>query len=68
MASLFLTPENQIQRLNGMLHQMKSWQELDNPNLITRPDPKSWSLIEVVEHLNKAYTIYVDKVDNSRVN
>lgn len=68
MASLFLTPENQIQRLNRMLHQMKSWQELDKPNLITRPDPKSWSLIEVVEHLNKAYTIYVDKVDTAIAN
>ena len=68
MASLYVTPENQIQRLNGMLHQMKSWQQLDNANLISQPNPESWSLIEVVEHLNKAYTLYVDKVDTAIAN
>ena len=68
MASLYVTPENQIQRLNGMLHQMKSWQQLDNANLISQPNPESWSLIEVVEHLNKAYTLYLDKVDTAIAN
>lgn len=68
MASLFLTPEHQIQRLNGMLHQMKSWQSMDKGILTAQPSPKSWGLIEVVEHLNKAYTLYIDKIDAAITN
>ncbi|MEO0901387.1 MAG: hypothetical protein AAFY00_04970, partial [Bacteroidota bacterium] len=65
MASLILTSENQIQRLNGILSKIESISKLDVEELITAPRPKSWNVVEVVEHLNMAYRIYVPKIDNA---
>ncbi|WP_435623907.1 hypothetical protein [Flagellimonas sp.] len=65
MASLILTPENQIQRLNGILTKVESISKLDIEELITAPRPKSWNVVEVIEHLNMAYRIYVPKVENA---
>ncbi|WP_422858090.1 hypothetical protein ACOKFD_11655 [Flagellimonas sp. S174] len=65
MASLILTSENQIQRLNGILSKVESISKLDVEKLITAPRPKSWNVVEVIEHLNMAYRIYVPKIDNA---
>nr|WP_298996336.1 hypothetical protein [uncultured Allomuricauda sp.] len=65
MASLILTSENQIQRLNGILSKIESISKLDVDELITAPRPKSWNVVEVIEHLNMAYRIYVPKIDNA---
>ena len=65
MASLILTSENQIQRLNGILSKVESLSKLDVKKLTTSPKPKSWNVVEVIEHLNMAYRIYVPKVDNA---
>ncbi|TAI47686.1 DinB family protein [Flagellimonas allohymeniacidonis] len=65
MASLILTPENQIQRLNGILNRVQSLRELDIAHLTTAPRPKSWSVVEVLEHLNMAYRIYLPKIDDT---
>ena len=65
MASLILTSENQIQRLNGILSKVESISKLDVEELITAPRPKSWNIVEVIEHLNMAYRIYVPKIDDA---
>ncbi|MEM9078163.1 MAG: hypothetical protein AAGC43_14055 [Bacteroidota bacterium] len=65
MASLILTPENQIQRLNGILTKVESLSKLDVQQLTQAPNPKSWNVIEVIEHLNMAYRIYVPKIDKA---
>ena len=65
MASLILTPENQIQRLNGILTKIETISTLDIKELTTAPRPKSWNVVEVIEHLNMAYRIYVPKIDNA---
>ncbi len=65
MASLILTSENQIQRLNGILTKVESLSKLDVEKLTTSPRPKSWNVVEVIEHLNMAYRIYVPKIDNA---
>ena len=65
MASLVLTPQNQIQRLNGILAKVESISKLDMEELITPPRPKSWNVVEVIEHLNMAYRIYVPKIDKA---
>ena len=33
---------------------------LDEPVLTKKPNPKKWSALEVVEHLNKVYDVYLD--------
>ncbi|WP_127136387.1 DinB family protein [Flagellimonas oceanensis] len=63
MAKLFLTPENQIQRLNIVLNNVKSLQELDTDVLTNVSIPDTWSIIEVLAHLNIAYGPYRNQLD-----
>lgn len=63
MANLVITPENQIQRLNTILNTVENLTSLPTSQLVYRPNPKSWSVIEIIEHLSVAYDIYVDKID-----
>ncbi|MCK0161289.1 hypothetical protein [Allomuricauda sp. F6463D] len=63
MAKLILSPENQIQRLNIILNKVASLQELDKKLLTCSADSKSWSIIEVIAHLNIAYGPYHIKYD-----
>lgn len=65
MAKLVITPENQIQRLNSILNTVENLESLPINQLVYRPKPKSWSVIEIVEHLSVAYDIYIDKIDTA---
>ncbi|MFS4445918.1 DinB family protein [Maribacter sp. 2307UL18-2] len=65
MAKLVITPENQIQRLNSILNTVENLASLPTNQLVYRPRPKSWSVIEIIEHLSVAYDIYVDKIDSA---
>ena len=38
---------------------------LSNSTLIVKESPKEWSVIEVVDHLNKVYDIYLDNFEKS---
>ncbi|MEP3210799.1 MAG: DinB family protein [Maribacter sp.] len=68
MASFIVTPENQIQRLNSVLHKVNELRLLDNHQLMTPPNSKAWSVVETIEHLNIAYQLYIDKIDTTLVN
>lgn len=63
MAKLILSPENQIQRLNGMLNNVRELQKLGLSQLVTAPNAKSWNVVEVLAHLNKSYNLYEEKID-----
>ena len=63
MASLMLTPENQIQRLNRTLSKVSALGRLDAKALTVAPKPKSWPIVEIVAHLNIAYGLYNDRAD-----
>ncbi|MGX1927924.1 DinB family protein [Flagellimonas sp. 2504JD4-2] len=65
MASLLVTSENQIQRLNHIVNKVKELQTLDVSQLTTPPHSKSWNVVEVLEHLNIAYGIYMPKLDEA---
>ncbi len=65
MASLILTPENQIQRLNKILNRVHSLSQLEVELLTQILHPKSWNVVEVIEHLSIAYSFYVPKVDHA---
>lgn len=65
MTKLVVTSENQIQRLNNILIRIGQLQDLDLSKLISRPEPKAWSIIEIIEHLNRAYQPYQDKIENA---
>ncbi|UOY09073.1 DinB family protein [Muricauda sp. SCSIO 64092] len=65
MAKLLLTPENQIQRLNTIVNRVETLQELSISQLSTPPNPKSWNVLEVLEHLTIAYSSYQRKIENA---
>ncbi|MEO1012496.1 MAG: hypothetical protein AAFX53_14415 [Bacteroidota bacterium] len=65
MSRLHVTPENQIQRLNGIFNQMALWQELEPRILYHRPQSKAWNVLEVIEHLSIAYSFYRKRIETS---
>jgi hypothetical protein len=65
MAKLLLTPENQIQRLNQLFSFVTSLEELSLAELTQRPNEKSWNVLEVVEHLSIAYSMYKTKIEKA---
>ncbi|WP_343488303.1 hypothetical protein [Allomuricauda sp. d1] len=67
MATLVLTPEQQIQRLNSILNKVEVLQKLPLNRLITAPNTKSWNVLEVLEHLRIAYSLYDKKIENALV-
>ena len=62
MATLILTPEHQIQRLNAVLNKVGELQELSFAQWVQVPHAKSWNLLEVLEHLSIAYGLYEEKI------
>lgn len=64
MASSILTPENQIQRLNTILSKVNVLRKLHIEELTIAPNPKSWSVVEIIAHLNIAYELYADRLDD----
>ncbi len=65
MASLFISPENQLQRLNILLNDLERLQAMPIAVLTSPPRPKAWSIIEIIAHLNTSYGLYVEKVDRA---
>lgn len=65
MASLRISSENQIQRLNRIMNKVQSLEELDMAQLTTTPNAKSWNVVEVIQHLNIAYGIYMPRLDEA---
>jgi len=47
--------ENQIGRLNRLISEMNNIAQLPEEQLRRRPAKGAWSILEVVEHMNKAY-------------
>ena len=56
---MIILPEKLIQKSNQIEHFVASHlASLDHDILGSRPDPKSWSILEVIEHLNLTFKIY----------
>ena len=62
MANLQVTSEDQIQRLNNIFSKVQQLQELGLKTITESPSAKSWSIVEVIQHLNIAYAIYRPKL------
>ncbi len=65
MAQLVLTPEHQIQRLNQILNRATELSTLPLDALTKTPHPKSWNVLEVLEHLSISYSLYVPKIEKA---
>ncbi len=65
MAKLIVSPEHQIQRLNQILNRVSELQGMPLETLITAPHPKSWNVLEVLEHLSIATALYEAKIERA---
>ena len=63
MHQRIISAEDQTQRVNQIIQKMEEIQQLDFDTLIKRPAPDRWSIIEVVGHMNSAYRLYRERLD-----
>lgn len=63
--SIYIKPEFQIQRINHLENRLNSWDSLSPDEWRHRPDSKSWSAIEVVQHMFLAHKVYRDKIEGA---
>lgn len=60
---MYLSPEQQVQRLDQLTAQAEQYRSL-SPDVLSRsPGPGKWNLIQIYVHLNLAYAAYSDKID-----
>lgn len=63
MHQRIISAENQTQRVNQIIQKMEDIQQLDFTSLTERPAEDRWSIIEVVGHMNAAYHLYRERLD-----
>ncbi len=65
MAALFISAEDQIQRLNTLHNRLMQLRSLPIRQLVVPSSPKAWSIIEIVAHLNSSYSLYKHRLDQA---
>ena len=65
MSTLKLVAEDQIQRVNILLREVEALEKLPPEILMQKPNAKSWSMLEVLEHMNIAYEIYRPRIEKA---
>lgn len=65
MPTLKLVAEDQIRRANLLINAVKELQNLPAEHLLQKPNSKTWSAFEVIEHMNIAYEIYRPRIDQA---
>lgn len=63
MPTLKLVAEDQIRRINLLVQEVKTLENLSLEMLVQKPDANSWCLLEILEHMNIAYEIYRPRVE-----
>lgn len=63
MAKLFLSAEDQIQRLNRLVSEMEKLESMESELLLEPPGEGEWCVVEIVSHMNQAYRLYEDRID-----
>ena len=65
MANVLISVQDQLKRLNKLVEDIKEISGEELSILTARPDEKSWSVIEVVEHMTLGHKPYQSKIDNA---
>ena len=63
--STYIKPAFQIQRVNELENKLAQFREASLEQLIQRPNPKSWSPIEVAKHMVIGHEAYRNKIDKA---
>lgn len=62
--SVQIIPEQQIQRINVLLNQLKKIEQISESKLNTKPNSKKWSVLEVIKHMILAHQAYQSKISH----
>lgn len=65
MAEIKMIAENQIERVNTIINEVKHWQSLPTKVLNAKINKKQWSLLQIVGHMNAAYLLYIKKIESA---
>lgn len=65
MARVEIRTENQVKRNHQLNEFVLSLKDYDLALLSKRPNTKSWSVLEVIEHMNIAHEAYREKIDTA---
>ncbi len=63
MKDRIISAQDQVQRLNRILQQVKELERLDLESLSQKPAEDRWSILEILGHMNAAYKIYEPRID-----
>lgn len=63
MAYLIIA-EEQIKRINELIKKIERIKDLPLDILQAKPTPKAWSVLEIIDHLNVSYTLYLDRINS----
>lgn len=63
MMSVYIKPEQQIQRINQLLGKLEAYKGHETDLLRQRPHEKAWSVFEVMKHMSVAHLVYRPKVE-----
>lgn len=58
-------PEQQIQRINEIVNQLQVYKDFSSEVLNQRPSPKSWSPLEVIQHMILGQAAYSQKIETA---
>ncbi len=65
MARVSLSPRQQVTRISKIAARFDKLKNNDIQVLTTRTSEKSWSVIEVIEHMNIAQEVYENKINSA---
>jgi hypothetical protein len=63
MAKLFLSAEDQIQRLNRLVSEIEKMESMGSDLLLKSPEAGKWCVAEIISHMNQAYHLYENRID-----
>ena len=68
MPKLNLEASDQLNRTDRLIREVEHLQDAPSSWLATKPEPKAWSVQEVIDHLNQAYAHYRPQFDATLAN
>ncbi len=63
MARYVIQAENQLERIEKLNQMLNELSKLSKQSLVTRPRPKKWSVVEIVQHMVIAQKVYAPKIN-----
>ena len=57
-----IKPKELLLRLEEVVNSVKNLEQLPKDQILYKPAPEKWSVVEIVQHMNEAYLVYKDRI------